>query len=163
MLSHETMTARIDPFREAAELIAALPPQPLGFTPGLAHGRDYCNFVDSINASILASLGIPEAILTEGSANYSGSRVMLEHWNAQERERRERLRNWGVSAMHTVFEAVVGQLGLFVGSIYGVASQAYLNHHARLPGSERTSRLRKKRRTRVLSWYFDVYIRGVNR
>lgn len=163
MLSHETMPARIDPFEEAAEAIAAMPPQPLSFTPGYAHGLDYSNFVDSINASMLASLGIPGAILTEGSANYSGSKVAFEMLEAREKESREQFRNWGISRMNAIFEEVARQCRTFVGSIYGVASRAYLNHHARLPGSERTSRLRKKRRTRVLRWYFDVYIRGVNR
>lgn len=33
---------------------------------------------------------------------------------------------------------------------------AYLLHHNRLPGSNRTSRLRKKRRTRVDKWYQEL-------
>lgn len=36
---------------------------------------------------------------------------------------------------------------------YCVAKRLYLQHHDRLPGSERTARLRKKRRTKVLKWH----------
>ncbi len=34
-----------------------------------------------------------------------------------------------------------------------IAEREYLSHHKRLPGSSRTSRLRKKRRSRVLHWF----------
>ena len=34
----------------------------------------------------------------------------------------------------------------------GFAEREYLAHHDRLPGSTRTRRLRKKRRTRVCRW-----------
>lgn len=37
--------------------------------------------------------------------------------------------------------------------LYDTAVPAYLKEHRRLPGSERTKRLRKKRRDRVLEWW----------
>ena len=37
--------------------------------------------------------------------------------------------------------------------VYSHAVEAYLVHHGSLPGSERTRRLRKKRRTRVMKWW----------
>jgi len=36
---------------------------------------------------------------------------------------------------------------------YSLAAQAYLAHHRRLPGTDRTNRGRKKRATKVLAWF----------
>ncbi len=36
---------------------------------------------------------------------------------------------------------------------YDAACRLYLQYHRRLPGSDRTKRLRKKRRAKVLRWY----------
>ena len=42
-------------------------------------------------------------------------------------------------------------------SIYAIAERAYLSEHKRLPGSTKTKRLRIKRRTRVMEWFFEDY------
>lgn len=39
-----------------------------------------------------------------------------------------------------------------------IACDEYLAEFGRLPGSERTSRLRKKRRDKVLRWFVDDYL-----
>lgn len=45
-------------------------------------------------------------------------------------------------------------LGIHAASLWWtVACLSYLEHHRRLPGSDRTSRLRRKRRAVVLRWY----------
>lgn len=67
----------IDPHKEAANAIAALPPQPQSFTPGFVHGSDYNEVMDFIKREMIAALGIPRAILEDGSADYSGSRGIL--------------------------------------------------------------------------------------
>lgn len=38
-------------------------------------------------------------------------------------------------------------------TMFDCARVAYKMHHTRLPGSNRTARLRKKRRTKVINWY----------
>ncbi|WP_254512880.1 hypothetical protein [Anatilimnocola floriformis] len=43
----------------------------------------------------------------------------------------------------------------FLNATYTLASEAYRLQVGRLPGSERTARLRKKRRSKVLDWYFE--------
>jgi hypothetical protein len=43
-------------------------------------------------------------------------------------------------------------------SLLGIAYKAYQQEFGHLPGSFRTSRLRKKRCTRVTNWYFDEYL-----
>lgn len=52
-------------------------------------------------------------------------------------------------------EATAVTLARFIDSIYRMAEREYRRHHRRLPGSERTARLRKKRRKRVLDWFAD--------
>lgn len=41
--------------------------------------------------------------------------------------------------------------------IYKIAESEYLQEHTRLPGSMKTKRLRLKRRTKVLDWFFAKY------
>jgi hypothetical protein len=51
-------------------------------------------------------------------------------------------------------------LRLFVEASYlDMAAKAYLRTHRRLPGSERTARLRKKRRVMLLRWFLR-YVKG---
>ena len=40
--------------------------------------------------------------------------------------------------------------------IFTSACEEYRKHHKRLPGSNRTKRLKKKRRKKVLSWYWRM-------
>lgn len=65
----------IDPHEEAAAVIAALPPQPLSFAPGVPRGLDYNEVMDFLRCELVASLGIPPAILV-GDSNYSGRRAI---------------------------------------------------------------------------------------
>lgn len=48
-------------------------------------------------------------------------------------------------------------------AIYKVAEKEYLKHHQRLPGGTSSPRLRKKRRTLVMRWFFKEYrpLKGV--
>lgn len=48
---------------------------------------------------------------------------------------------------------------LFVEAYLDLAAKAYLRTHRRLPGSERTARLRKKRRVVLLRWFL-LYVQG---
>lgn len=41
--------------------------------------------------------------------------------------------------------------------IFSAACEAYLAEFGRLPGSARTSRLRKKRNSRILDWYLNEH------
>lgn len=50
-------------------------------------------------------------------------------------------------------------LRLFVEAYLDLAAKAYLRTHRRLPGSERTARLRKKRRVMLLRWFLR-YVKG---
>ena len=40
--------------------------------------------------------------------------------------------------------------------VFTSACEEYRKHHRRLPGSSRTKRLKKKRRKKVLSWYWKM-------
>jgi hypothetical protein len=89
------------------------------------------------------SFGIPASLLT-GDTNYSGGRaaaaVMLQIF---------------CERVEAAFRSVIKQITVFGRSIYAVACKSYLRHHQRLPGSDRTSRLRKKRLTRVMGWFLQ--------
>ena len=52
----------------------------------------------------------------------------------------------------TTMARAIGQFAIAIASPPG-KQFAYLIYHERLPGSLRTSRLRKKRKTRVENWY----------
>ena len=54
-----------------------------------------------------------------------------------------------------VFQSFYEVSGTFTLMLDDQAKREYLKHHKRLPGSEKTKRLRKKRRTRVLKWYWN--------
>jgi len=59
---------------------------------------------------------------------------------------------------HATARVVTG-LRLFVEAYLDLAAKAYLRTHRRLPGSERTVRLRKKRRVVLLRWFLR-YVEG---
>lgn len=61
----------------------------------------------------------------------------------------------GFNKFNEAITEVARVLGQFTFALVGPRSQqlSYLIYHERLPGSERTSRLRKKRKTRVENWY----------
>lgn len=70
-----------------------------------------------------------------------------------------------VASLSEVFRRMVTGLGpafdnLFA-MVYEVACSLYKEEFGRLPGSERTSRLRKKRRTMVLRWYAAYFFEGL--
>lgn len=45
-----------------------------------------------------------------------------------------------------------GAMDKFGSTIYKIAENEYLKHHAKLPGGTSTARLRKKRKTVVMKW-----------
>ena len=51
------------------------------------------------------------------------------------------------------FNRAAQAVAKFGRSLFVVATTEYLATHKRLPGSDRTARLRKKRRSVVLAWY----------
>lgn len=55
--------------------------------------------------------------------------------------------------------SLLSGLRLFVEAYLDIAARAYLRTHRRLPGSERTARLRKKRRVVLLRWFLG-YVQG---
>lgn len=55
--------------------------------------------------------------------------------------------------MSEYFQRMSYVLSEFNLQMYIVAEVTYLQYHKRLPGSNRTTRLRKKRRNSVLNWY----------
>lgn len=100
---------------------------------------------------IVNGLAVPRKLLG-GESNYSSS-------------------SRGVPPLHSVMLAIVGirryqaalmcmarAMAAFALAIVSPPKQesAYLVHHKRLPGSLRTARLRKKRRTRVENWYRQI-------
>jgi len=56
-------------------------------------------------------------------------------------------------ALSPAFDQAKMDLEAFGRKFQWVAEQIYLRHHRRLPGSLRTCRLRKKRRTVVMAWF----------
>jgi hypothetical protein len=83
-----------------------------------------------------------------GTVQFGGVTLPVERWAANMRESMEAVGK----ALRAAFRPFV-ELTFQVNYIYDCAEYAYLQHHRRLPGSERTARLRKKRRTEVLRWY----------
>jgi len=61
---------------------------------------------------------------------------------------------WAEASYPAVLKASIA-LTNFSRGMYAAAETAYLKHHATLPGSHKTKRLRKKRRTNVLNWYWQ--------
>lgn len=61
--------------------------------------------------------------------------------------------NESIRAFEEAIQLVAGTVLELSEYLYQCAEDAYLLHHRRLPGSYRTKRLRKKRRTRVLRWF----------
>ena len=62
--------------------------------------------------------------------------------------------NWWAS----FFQSDSSVAETFRQSILSTAFNAYRNEFKRLPGSTRTSRLRKKRNTRIIDWYCNEYL-----
>jgi hypothetical protein len=56
-------------------------------------------------------------------------------------------------ALSDLWRAAALLIDEFARALASLAERAYLQHHRRLPGSTRTARLRKKRRTKVLEWF----------
>ncbi len=65
---------------------------------------------------------------------------------------------WGAAMVPFVQKARRAVLA-FADSMYGEAQRAYLSEHKRLPGSTKTKRLRIKRRTLVMEWFFEDYLK----
>lgn len=67
-----------------------------------------------------------------------------------------------VSAITLAFTPIMQQakrgLDAFGVAYYDLAERMYLEHHRRLPGSLRTARLKKKRKTKVSEW-FEGYLK----
>lgn len=61
--------------------------------------------------------------------------------------------------MRDASESAMAGLRLFAEAYVDLAAKAYLRTHRRLPGSERTARLRKKRRVVLLRWFLR-YVEG---
>ncbi len=57
------------------------------------------------------------------------------------------------AALSSTFYAARAAMESFSDMYYQIAEQEYLRYHARLPGSLRSRRFRKKRRTKVLAWW----------
>src|SRR5690606_25236474 len=57
------------------------------------------------------------------------------------------------NAFKPAAEAASRALEAFGAAWCSAAESEYLRHHRRLPGSNRTARLRKKRRAKVLAWF----------
>lgn len=56
-------------------------------------------------------------------------------------------------AFDASFERAISAMRTFGRCLWAAACSEYLKAHGRLPGSNRTSRLRKKRRDEVCRWY----------
>ena len=59
----------------------------------------------------------------------------------------------GIAALNESLTKAAEQMRQFSASVGDFAMQAYLEHHDRLPGSERNARLQKKRQTRIAEWF----------
>ena len=65
---------------------------------------------------------------------------------------------FSVSSISEAFLPLVEAFHQIGDSITEVALDAYLARHDRLPGSNRTARLRKKRNSRVMQWFLDEFL-----
>ena len=145
----------IDPHEEAAAEIAALPPQPQSFTPGFAHGQDwvdasrYAVWSANLMKDMAANLGIPAEVV-RGSTNFASAHsIARDHFEY-------RVMNPLKAYAEAMLQRAVANLQFK--ACYKRACLRYRDLIGRLPGSERTARLRKKRMTRVLNWYFNVHL-----
>ncbi len=104
-------------------------------------------FASHVQREVSNGLGVPKGLLN-GEANYSSSRGKSTHVSVLLAIRG--LREW-----QAALKRAAQMMAAFALAFVSPREQesAYLVHHKRLPGSLRTSRLRKKRRTRVDHWY----------
>jgi len=68
---------------------------------------------------------------------------------------------FAISALERAGKAFSDMSEAILTGVYRAAAKEYLKTHKRLPGSERTARLRKKRRTKVLAWAFSAKRAGI--
>ena len=74
----------------------------------------------------------------------------------------EKAKNLG-SAFSTLSESMTLTCNGLTESWLACAEVEYLNHHKRLPGSDKTKRLRKKKRDIVLRWFLGRFGLGRER
>ena len=115
------------------------------FQPSSVNER-FTKYAEQLTRSIAANLGLPAELLggdSQYASSYSMSRDYMEF----------QLAEWAV-LYHYESRVRADLARQYIDLTSASACQAYLHHHRRLPGSDRTARLRKKRQTRVWAWWF---------
>jgi hypothetical protein len=115
------------------------------FLPDVDHRRH----AERIQAEIIETLGVPKEVLgfvPRGTPTIRAARQAFEDLREFTELTNRAFREMG---------KILCQFALAIET--GPSKEmVYLLHHNRLPGSNRTSRLRKKRRTRVEKWYQEL-------
>lgn len=130
----------------------------MSYTSHMVDCLHYAQFATDLRLAVAMNLGIPaDRLEAESSARSAPGAAdrMFEHF-ALERRAIKTLQE----AFQPMFRHITDQVLLLVDSFAGAAVEAYRRHHRRLPGSDRTARLRKKRRVLVLRWYVEEYLPG---
>lgn len=152
---------KIDPAVEAAEACAALKDPTRdevvakwGASPLEPAFRE---FLEINRAAVVAQMGIPPiAAVDVRRAGYSSHAVDAAHFaEMQIVYRRQFVDDTFLTPMFVLIERIAQN---WSATAYAFACDEYLAEFGRLPGSERTSRLRKKRRDRVLRWFANDYL-----
>lgn len=108
---------------------------------------------ERIATEIACRLGIPKSLLIDGNTNYSSARFdrdLITSWTTIERSATEQFIN---HARRRLLQDIKRM------AMLRYQIDFYLRHHKRLPGSARTTRLRKKRITVVQAFCYRYFKR----
>lgn len=114
----------------------------LQFVPTLPVDDSYSEYSRALLSRVCSGFGILKKLLDAEQCNYASTGATRQIEEVQKR--------FSVYA-DRVLDTILMDVD------FKTASKFYLRHHARLPGSMRTSRLRKKRRTKVMRWFRKKY------
>lgn len=116
------------------------------------------DYAAQLMQTIASNLGIPADVLSAQETNFAstGASESLKVFNERMEAFTEQMREYFRPAVLSLHKIMVQTSDAF----FAAASLLYREQVGRLPGSERTSRLRKKRRNRVLDWYLNTYLPG---
>lgn len=121
-------------------------------------GDRFPDYAGQLLQTIAANMGIPPHIVNADDTNFSSTVASesLKVFNERMEAFTEQMREFFRPAVLSIHKVMVQTSDAF----FSAACLLYREQVGRLPGSERTSRLRKKRRDRVLEWFLNTYLPG---
>jgi hypothetical protein len=121
-------------------------------------GDGFPDYAGQLLQTITSNLGIPADVITAEpmSSGRSEAIIHMQMFNDRVKAYEAAMREIFRPAIVVLHKAFVQ----FSDAFYAAACLLYREQVGRLPGSERTSRLRKKRRDRVLDWYLNTFLPG---